>query len=119
MDYGGFYVEFYNLITNCPNIATSLLIIATSSVKTKDVAMLAKNVTVLAKDVARLGRTLLDVKSLLRLKSKVHLVLNKNVFVKVVAHFVITILYFLSFNISPSKGAQGTSKKEKHSFHRY
>ena len=50
--------EFYILITNCPNIATSLANIATSFVGMKDVAMLAK-------DVAMLGRTLLHVKSLI------------------------------------------------------
>ena len=45
------WTEFYILITNCPNIATSF-------VGMKDVAMLAK-------DVAMLGRTLLHVKSLI------------------------------------------------------
>ena len=56
-----FYGEYYNLITNCSNIATSLLNIATSCVFTKDVAMLSR-------DVAMLVLTLLDVKSLSRLK---------------------------------------------------
>ena len=52
-----------SLITNCSNIATSLLNIATSCVFTKDVAMLSR-------DVAMLVLTLLDVKSLSRLKKE-------------------------------------------------
>ena len=56
--HGWSWKEFYILITNCPNIATSLANIATSFVGMKDVAMLAK-------DVAMLGRTLLHVKSLI------------------------------------------------------
>ena len=56
--HGRSWTEFYILITNCPNIATSLANIATSFVGMKDVAMLAK-------DVAMLGRTLLHVKSLI------------------------------------------------------
>ena len=56
--HGWSWTEFYILITNCPNIATSLANIATSFVGMKDVAMLAK-------DVAMLGRTLLHVKSLI------------------------------------------------------
>ena len=56
--HGRSWKEFYILITNCPNIATSLANIATSFVGMKDVAMLAK-------DVAMLGRTLLHVKSLI------------------------------------------------------
>ena len=56
--HGRLWTEFYILITNCPNIATSLANIATSFVGMKDVAMLAK-------DVAMLGRTLLHVKSLI------------------------------------------------------
>ena len=49
--HGRSWTEFYILITNCPNIATSLANIATSFVGMKDVAML--------------GRTLLHVKSLI------------------------------------------------------
>ena len=56
--HGRSWTEFYILITNCPNIATSLANIATSFVGMKDVAMLAK-------DVAMLGRTLLHVKLLI------------------------------------------------------
>ena len=56
--HGRSWKEFYILITNCLNIATSLANIATSFVGMKDVTMLAK-------DVAMLGRTLLHVKSLI------------------------------------------------------
>ena len=56
--HGRSWKEFYILITNCPNIATSLANIATSFVGMKDVAMLAK-------DVAMLGRTLLHVRLLI------------------------------------------------------
>ena len=42
--HGRSWTEFYILITNCPNIATSLANIATSFVGMKDVVMLAKDV---------------------------------------------------------------------------
>ena len=78
-----FYGEYYNLITNCSNIATSLLNIATSCVFTKDVAMLSR-------DVAMLVLTLLDVKSLSRLKIKVdcYLPINISYCCKISAHLV-------------------------------
>ena len=61
-------------------VLTSLLNIATSFVKTKDVAMLAK-------DVAMLGKTLLDVKSLSRLKRK-HCTAH-DIFMDINTYFVI------------------------------
>ena len=57
---GRSWTEFYILITNCPNIATSLANITTSlaNITTSFVGM--KDVVMLAKDVAMLGRILIS-----------------------------------------------------------
>ena len=90
--HGRSWTEFYILITNCPNIATSLANIATSFVGMKDVAMLAK-------DVAMLGRTLLHVKLLIATE--------KEICAKVIClfkpFFNFSLFYTFLFIFSPSR----------------